>query len=207
MPKLAELYESLSRNNILNIHGYGGTAHNTAYNILNKFCPGQIVSPQFDYDKYSPNNIVSILERLIEAENISVIVGTSLGGFFACCMNRKHEMPIILVNPCLLPFITLRQISNTYNFARYGKQLFELFGQHMGELDRRYISTIVGKSDEIINHETTTKYFIRNKRWYKVNGGHHLERTDELSAAFQNILIYYNKYLPEIQGGETLRNF
>jgi len=193
--------------NILNIHGYQGTSHNTTYQVLDEHCPGQVVSPQFDYDKYTPNNIVSILNRLVEAENIGVIVGTSLGGFFACCMNRNHEMPIILVNPCLLPFITLRQISDTYNFARYGKQLFELFGHHMGELDKRYISTIVGKSDEIIKHETTTKYFVGNKRWYEVNGGHHLEGTDELAVAFHDILTYYDKYLPEIQESETLRNF
>lgn len=189
---------------ILNIHGYGGAAHNTIYKILNEICPNQVISPQFDYDTYAPDTVVSILDRLVEDEQIGMIVGTSLGGFFACCISQKHELPRILVNPCLLPFITLRQISGAYNFARYGRQLFELFGKHMGNLDRRYLSTVIGKSDEVIDHQATTAYLVKSNRWYEIDGGHHLEHTDELSAVFQEIMNYYNDNLSKIQESETV---
>lgn len=180
---------------ILNIHGYGGSAQNTVFRLMDELYPSQVVSPQIDYDTTSPDTVVSILDKLIRAESVGAIVGTSFGGFFACCVGSQYEVPIILVNPCLLPFITLRQISDTYNLSKYGKRLFELFGQHMGVLDKRYLSTIVGKSDEIINHQSTTAYLVKSKRWYEIDGNHQIGRTNELSAAFREIFNYYEEKL------------
>lgn len=188
---------------ILN-HGYGGSAYNTVYRVLDELYPGQVVSMQLDYNTTSLNTVVSMLDKQIKTENVGAIVGTSLGGFFACCTSNQYEVPIILVNPCLLPFITLRQITDAYNFSRYGKQLFELFGQHMSALDKRYLSTIVGKSDEIINHQATTAYLVKSKRWYEINGSHQIEHTNEFSATFREIFNYYDKNLHKAQDGETL---
>jgi len=190
---------------ILNIHGYHGSAKNTAYRVLEKLYPCQIVSLQFDYDKYAPDNMLSILERLVKEENIGAIVSTSLGGFFACCLSHNREIPVILINPCLLPFITLRQISDSGALPTLcGKQFYELFGKYMGELDNRYLSVIVGKSDEIINHAATTRYLLTIGRYYEIDGGHSFEQTEELEKALLEIFAYYDENLPKIQMGETL---
>ena len=191
---------------ILNIHGYGGSAHNTAYKTLDELYPGQVISNQMDYDTHTPDNVLSILERLAGSEKVNAIVGTSFGGFFACCLSSKFDVPIILVNPCLLPFVTLRQTSSGYR-SDYMARLFKLFGEHMGQLDSRYLSTIVGRSDELIDHAATTRYLAKGRAWYEIDGSHQLERTDELAAAFRDIFEYYHENLANIQLGETLRCF
>ena len=191
---------------ILNIHGYNGSAHNTAYGILENLFPGQIVSPQFDYDRYTPNNVMSILERLIKEDKIEAIVGTSLGGFFASCLSTNLEIPVILINPCLLPFITLRKISETGSISTLaGNQFYELFGNHMGNLDMRYLSVIAGKSDEIINHKEITKYLVKTSRYDEIEGGHSFENTEVLASKISEIFRHYQENLPLIQMGETLQ--
>lgn len=90
---------------IISLHGYLGKADNRNYQVLcSLFQKENIISPQIDYNSESPYEILCRISALADAENGDVIlVGQSLGGFYANLISRKKQLPCLLTNPCLMP--------------------------------------------------------------------------------------------------------
>lgn len=118
---------------ILNIHGYNGSPENSAYKALAKL-GHEIISPAFDYENESPDDIMGRLSRLADDEHPDIIVGTSLGGFYAAALSVKSDIPVILVNPFLMAFLA---------FPEYTKYMIGLFGE-FSKLKSEKVSCIVG---------------------------------------------------------------
>lgn len=89
---------------ILNLHGFMGKADNRTYAALCELMPKEnIVSPKLDYMHTPPDELFCRLSDIILVEGIDIIIGQSLGGFYALPLAMKHGIPCILTNPCLLP--------------------------------------------------------------------------------------------------------
>ena len=94
---------------ILNIHGYGGSAQNSAYAaLLSLGC--DVTSPQLDYDAVCPEKVLKTLREMAVTCHADTLIGTSFGGFFAALLCAELHLPTILVNPCLMPFDILPRL-------------------------------------------------------------------------------------------------
>lgn len=70
---------------ILNIHGYGGSAQNSAYTaLLSLGC--DVTSPQLDYDAVCPEKVLKTLREMAVTCHADTLIGTSFGGFFAALL-------------------------------------------------------------------------------------------------------------------------
>lgn len=88
---------------ILNLHGFMGEADNKNYKALCEIVSAEnIISPQLHYKENSPQEILDMLSALVDSDNF-IIVGQSLGGWFADKLSRKFGCPCILTNPCYYP--------------------------------------------------------------------------------------------------------
>ena len=141
---------------ILNIHGYKGSSENSACLVL-KELGYDVISPQIDYDAESPENILSLLSDVLSDSKPDVIVGTSLGGFFALVLAVETGLPARLVNPCLMPFITLPQLGYSGDICGY----IGLFGK-FAKINQNNIRAILGGQDEVISYHDFTKKVIKN---------------------------------------------
>jgi len=56
---------------------------------------------------YSPYEAIEKLEKLIKSEKIDLLVGSSLGGFYATYLAEKHRLKAVLLNPSTQPWKTL----------------------------------------------------------------------------------------------------
>jgi len=138
---------------ILNIHGYNGSSENTMYHILSELFPDkEIISPQLDYDAKTPFQIRNALSALI-SQDVELIAGTSLGGFFAADLWAKHKtIPTILFNPALRPWELMPKlgyISNDDISAEY-QSVFEEARLRAKENDKDNFYVISGKRDEVV---------------------------------------------------------
>lgn len=89
---------------LLNLHGFMGKADNRTYAALSELMPKEnIVSPKLDYMHTPPDELFCRLSDIIMVEGIDIIIGQSLGGFYALPLAMKHSIPCILTNPCLFP--------------------------------------------------------------------------------------------------------
>lgn len=185
--------------NILNIHGYGGSPHNAAYAALRANNCTDITAPALDYDAESPENILGKLRYIIADKCIKLIVGTSLGGFYAAVLSAQCNLPVMLVNPCLLPFLHLPRLGFNGNV----KPFVSMFGT-LAKLDSSNLSCIVGGNDEVIDTHDFTKRLLHNARFRTIPDGKHSGSTLPLNAYFSEMLHYYTEILPLKEGAECI---
>ena len=167
---------------VLNLHGYNGNPKNSAYSELIKL-GYEVISPFLDYDNRSVNEITQEMEIRIRDNNVDIIVGTSLGGFFASLLAVKTKLPVFLISPCLMPFVVLPSLG-------YKGSVLE-FENHFSEitmLDTDKVYTIVGLKDEIIGDHSTTKALIGNANYIEIPDGMH-------SGATLPLYDFFNKWL------------
>ncbi len=142
---------------ILNIHGYRGSAENAAFAAL-KANDHDVVSPQLDYDILSPEEMLQKLSSTAHSEGAEMLVGTSLGGFFAAVISAETKLPVVLVNPCLMAFYHLPLLGWQGDVT----QFIRLFGK-TAELDADKTSCIIGGSDEVVTTHSFTRSLLGDK--------------------------------------------
>ena len=165
---------------ILNIHGYRGSCENSSFAALSAL-GAEMISPQIDYDKQSPDEILLFLNNLWQKHNCQAIVGTSLGGFYAALLSIKHHAKTVLINPCLLPFLLLPQIEESQNTLLF--DYLRLFAD-ISKVDKNQILVIIGEQDEVISTHDFTQNLLGKSRCILVPDGKHSGWTLPLGDIF-----------------------
>ena len=166
---------------ILNIHGYRGSSDNSAYHALLPL-GAEIISPQIDYDKQSPDEILLFLNDLWQQNGCQAVVGTSLGGFYAALLSMKHHAKTVLINPCLLPFLLLPQLEESQNTLLF--DYLRLFADIV-KIDKNQIVAIIGEQDEVISTHDFTQNLLGKSRCILVPDGKHSGWTLPLRDIFK----------------------
>lgn len=182
---------------ILNIHGYKGSPKNSAYKALKDIGCNNIISPSIDYGSEEPNNIIGRLNMLRAEHKVDLVVGTSFGGFFAAVLSAQHDLPVMLVNPCLTPFLI--------DFLPKAKlrSLVRLFGD-LSKIDSSNVSCIIGDADEVLGDHAFTENLLHNLRFRRIQGGKHSGVTLPLKEYFTEMLHYYTEVLPLKEEAECI---
>ena len=162
---------------ILNIHGYNGSTENSAYKALIGL-GHKVIPPSIDYENESPDNIMGRLHSIAEEKSPDIIVGTSMGGFYAAVLSAELDLPVITVNPFLMPFLT---------FPEHIKSLIALFGE-LSKIRSENVSCIVGSDDEVLGDHTFTKDLLDNQRFRIIEGGRHSGATLPLVEYFSEVI-------------------
>ena len=84
---------------ILFFHGFNSN------NNTNKFTEltGDKVCETVDYTQLNAAEVDAVYDHLIEQHNPDVIVGHSLGGYWALRKGKQHNISCVIVNPQLFP--------------------------------------------------------------------------------------------------------
>ncbi len=169
---------------ILNIHGYRGNPDNASSTAL-KELNHEVVSPSIDFDAETPDNIYKNLSVILSEKSVDIIVGTSLGGFFAALLSVKNNLPVILVNPCLMPFLTLKKLDYKGDVNSFIPMFWELSG-----LKSYNVRAIVGCKDEIIDTHNIAESLFPDLKFEKISDGKHSGRTLPLKDFFKESIKY-----------------
>ncbi|MBQ4376693.1 MAG: hypothetical protein II793_03255 [Bacteroidales bacterium] len=95
--------------NLMYIHGYASTGNATKAQLLRRMFPEyQVISPTIQYETESPDDIQASLRRIIEVNNVRLIVGSSFGGYHALCTTQVFDGPVWGINPVNDVMTTLR---------------------------------------------------------------------------------------------------
>ena len=177
---------------ILNIHGYDSSGKNSKYEFLAAEYKDQLlISPSFDYSRENPYNILDTLKNRIilnfEKDKKNIIIGSSIGGFFAYCLCADFEIKTILINPSLMPFVNLS--------SKYGanevmcKKYIELFNRYVFRANLRDYEIIVGDNDDVIDHNLITRAAVGPaQKFHVVKGGHRMPLSDEAKKLIKSII-------------------
>ena len=90
---------------ILYIHGFGSCGDSVKSRTLKShFGERDVLAPDVPVD---PHAAISLLEELIEERDIDLLVGSSLGGYYAAYLADRYGIKSVLVNPSTRPYETL----------------------------------------------------------------------------------------------------
>lgn len=143
---------------VLFIHGFGscGTG-DKAMALSRHFGPDNLLAPDLPVD---PEASCSALESILAREAVDLVVGSSLGGFYALWLNAGRSIPAVLVNPAVKPWITLGPHVGTHRHWCTGEP-FELTRAHVDRLENmarapdpareRYL-VLLARNDEILDY-------------------------------------------------------
>ena len=96
---------------LIYLHGFLSNSHSIKGGQLRDYCQQhaahiQVHTPDLNC---SPQQVISKLEYLIATLERVVLVGSSLGGFYATYLVAKYNVPAVLINPAMQPWELFQQ--------------------------------------------------------------------------------------------------
>jgi len=128
---------------------------------------------------HSPAAAARLLDELIASNPHALLVGSSLGGYYATWLAERHDLRAVLVNPAVRPYELLEgHIGKQKNL--YTGEEYEFTPAHVGELRAlepaaitpKHYLVMVETGDEVLDYRQAVERY-RGARPYVVEGGDH----------------------------------
>lgn len=195
---------------VLYIYGYGSSPESSTCKWLKDNLPNTIVY-SFEYVHSDPENSIPYLCSLVEELDIDIVIGSSLGGWYAMHVASICSLPSILINPVtdstleqVVDYVSNHDSHIVKNLVKYSKEhpLFETNEHWTGYLwdnaENGYYSVLIwSDNDEVIINSNDISTELKENFLTKCivrNGKHQL--TNEEKEKY--IIPYYNKLVNEI---------
>ena len=127
----------------------------------------------------SPAAASRLLEELARNHPRAVLIGSSLGGYYATWMVEKFALRAVLLNPAIKPYDLLKtEVGRQTNF--YTGEQYEFTAQHIAELRALEVDTITPErylllaatGDEVLNYRDAVARY-RGARQVVIAGSDH----------------------------------
>ena len=148
---------------ILFFHGLDSSRDSTKFHAIQaseKYCIN------VDYRNLSFETVAQFYHDIIEKIKPNIIVGHSLGGYWALLMSFKYQIPCVIANPSLSP-----------NFRDDYPPISDNILNHDIQ-QMAYIEL----GDEVLNMHTTKEFLENYIHIQSIEGGHHrLEQPEKIN--------------------------
>lgn len=199
---------------VLYIYGYGSSPESSTCKWLKNNLPNTIVY-SFEYVQSDPENSIPYLCSLVEELDIDIVIGSSLGGWYAMHVASICSLPSILINPVtdstleqVVDYVSDHDSHIVENLVKYSKEhpLFETnehwTGYRWDDAEDGYYSVLIWSDDDEVIKRTKVlpTEFHKNilTKYIVSNGKHQLnddERTKYVLPAYNNLI---NTIIPKI---------
>ncbi len=161
---------------LLYIHGFASSGHSGKAQVLRRHFD-EVYTPSLCH---IPTLAVETLEEFIRAlPTAPLLIGSSLGGYYALYLSQRYGLPAVLINPVVQLAVPLEQVLGMNRHYYDGSQ-FEFTAAHLETL-RRYacpnartdkLLLMAQLGDELIDHRATVA-FLAGAQLEVEEGGNH----------------------------------
>jgi predicted esterase YcpF (UPF0227 family) len=138
---------------ILYIPGFNGSPEGAKLDMLrNNFKDAEIIAPKHDSNAENVFQLLDEVASNLEAPD-DVILGSSLGGFWANYFSERYKIGAVLVNPVVKPSIALKE---------FGYPHASEYTQFEKQISRSVISpraVLLAKGDEVLDYRHAYEYY------------------------------------------------
>jgi len=181
---------------IIYLHGFSSNGNAFKARLIKRLYPDiPIYSPDLPFE---PAKAIALLNTYIEQQigkDRCLLIGSSLGGYYALHLNAVFNVPAVLLNPTVKPITDIKKRIETENDFdhqlhegwknEYIKQMSTLYHKPEDILNSN-VSVYLNRDDELLDYKIAQQYF--EKTSYKLimsdTGGH--------------VFLNFTKILPEI---------
>jgi len=167
---------------IVYIHGFGSSGLAKKATILkNYFGSENVFAPSLSH---IPKLAIDTLEQFInihkeqEREKI-ILIGASLGGYYASYLSNKYNLKAVLINPAVKPYEALiKAVPNGINY--YDNSNFDFRKEYLNELKEliveqpniKKILLLLQKGDELLDYREALEFFDGSTILLEGGGSH-----------------------------------
>ena len=185
---------------ILFIHGFASCGLGRKSRLLiDYFGSDQVLAPDLPF---APAEATAFLEDVLKERSVDLLVGSSLGGYYATWLNRERTIPSVLINPAVRPWELLgdRLGRNTrwcdgmpFVFTEtHAAQLRALYRPRLRH-DEKYL-VLLQTGDEVLDYRAAADYY-RDFEVITTDGGSH--RFDNLADYLPLISAFRRRTEPQ----------
>ena len=128
---------------IIYIHGFNSSPASFKANLLRQKLESMGRGAEFSAPAlpHRPSAAIKVLEAEVARHPGAVLVGSSLGGYYATWLAEKHALKVVLVNPAVRPYELLRgELGMQRNF--HTGEEYEFTPGHLAELEALEVPAI-----------------------------------------------------------------
>jgi len=166
---------------LLYIHGFNSSPASAKAQLLKAKLEALGRSAEFSAPAlpHSPKQAADLLNALVARHRGAVLVGSSLGGYYATYLAEKHGLKAVLLNPVVRPYELLAPLIGPQKKFHTGEE-YDFTTQHVVELraleveritPARYL-LIVAKGDEVLDYRRAVERY-RGCRQLVIEGSDH----------------------------------
>jgi predicted esterase YcpF (UPF0227 family) len=174
---------------ILFIHGFASCGLGQKSRLLiEHFGKDQVLTPDL---AFAPAAAIAQLEQQLASHPVDLLVGSSLGGYYATWLNRQHNLPTVLINPAVRPWELLAGHLGRHSRWCDGRA-FDFTEGHLAQLralqrdhlrpEERYL-VLLQTGDEVLDYRRAADYYRAGELIIETGGNHRFENlADHLPA-------------------------
>ncbi len=174
---------------ILYIHGFASCAQGNKSRLLQEFF-GDVIAPDLPS---APHRAVRSLEKILSAKSVDLLIGSSLGGYYATYLAQKYSIKGVLLNPSTRPYHTLkpyiginRRFCDGEEFVWKEEYLQELFTYDATNLRKNLLLVLLQSGDEVLDYREAFEKYANQKRVVEYGGNHRFENLQDYLCMIKN---------------------
>jgi len=174
---------------LIYIHGFNSSGQSgKARELADIFPDEQVFAPDLPWQ---PEQAIALLKQLIESHRDEpvLLIGSSLGGYYAQFLGQRFSLPVVLINPALKPVpLLLGSVGEQRNY--YTQEVYQLTEEAVHSLQpyavdaasmKKPVLVLLDKGDELIDYRIALDAYQGIGMVKCFDGGSH--RFDHLDAA------------------------
>ena len=183
---------------LIYIHGFNSSPASTKARLLRKRLAAagrghEFVAPSLPH---SPADAASLLETLATARPHAVLVGSSLGGYYATWLAEKFALRAVLVNPAVRPYDLLAACVGRQRNFHTGEE-YDFTVEHVAELRALEVASVtperyllmVKTGDQVLDYRHAVEKYCGAQQ-IVIEGGDH--GFSDFADYLNTVLKYYS---------------
>ncbi len=151
---------------VLYIHGFASSGKGQKALRVSEYFKKEAFTPSLPYKpELAIDTLTQIAEHLLKLKEPLFLIGSSLGGYYATYLSERYDLPAVLINPSVEPYITLAPyVGEVRSF--YDLSSFEWTQRDIEYLKRLRIKTPIKRENYLLMLQTgdeTLDYRVAQK--------------------------------------------
>lgn len=186
--------------NVLYIHGFNSSPQSMKAELTRQYFALNYPDIKFHCPQIaaSPNAAIKQLESIIALASNStwLVMGSSLGGYFASYLAEKYQLKAVLINPAIKPF-DLMQAYLGEQVNPYTQERYQIKDQHIADLkalEQEKISknnylVMVQTGDEVLDYQQAVEKYRHCQLVIQQGGDHSFIDYENI---LPNVALFFN---------------
>jgi len=140
----------------------------------------------------SPLDVISVIEEMLASSHYDLLIGSSLGGFYATYLAEKYKMKAVLVNPSTQPWETLASYVG-WQKRFCDEEVFEFKAIYLEQLktlqsvpQKGVYLVLLQSKDEVLDYTKAQSLYNTHKVIVEYGGNHRFENIEDYLSMIAN---------------------